>query len=73
VKATVKEYREPLPGFPAVARFDTTVEAVLLDAARTDSEPEAVVRDGIRFSLGRPVAAVLNEWQAMVRALREDA
>jgi hypothetical protein len=73
VKATVEGHREPMPGFPVLARFDTTVETVLLDAARTDSEPGAAVRDGIRFSLGRPVAAVLGEWQATVRALREDA
>lgn len=71
-KAAVEGYREPIPGFPALGRFDTTVETVLLDAARTDSEPGAAVCEGIRFVLGRPAEAVLGEWQALARVLRED-
>jgi hypothetical protein len=73
VKATVEGHREPMPGFPSLARFDATVETVLLDAARADSEPGAAVLDGVRFSLGRPVAEVLRDWRTMLDALREGA
>ncbi len=73
VKAGVTGCRESIPGFPRLSRFDATVETVLLDAARTESEPGASVLDGIRFSLGRPTSAVLRDWETLRDALREGA
>jgi hypothetical protein len=73
VKATVGSPQDPMAGFPSLARFDATVETVLADEARADSEPGATVADGIRFTLGRPAAAVLRDWQAVVEGLRRDA
>lgn len=72
VKTAVTGCREPIPGFPRLARFDSTVETVLLDAA-PDSEPGVSVCDGIRFSLDRSPAALLRDWDTLRDALRETA
>ena len=71
VKAAVGRPGSPCRGFPDLVRFEATVETVLADAARADSEPGAAVVDGVRFSIGRPVAAVLRDWRRVVESLRE--
>jgi hypothetical protein len=73
VKAAAGVGRDPMKGFPALAQFEATVEMVLTDEARADSEPGATIVDGVKFSPGRPTAAVLRDWQAVVDGLREDA
>jgi len=73
VKATVGLPPDPMPAFPHLARFEATVQSVLADEARSDTEPGAVVVDGVRFSLGRPAAAVVDDWQGVVEGLRGDA
>ena len=70
VKAAVARPEEPVPGFPGLVRFEATVEQVLADEARADSEPGAAIVDGVRFSLGRPAAAVLQDWERVVEGLR---
>jgi hypothetical protein len=73
VKATVDLPQDPMTGFPNLARFEAKIEAVLADEARADSEPGAAVVDGVRFSLGRPAAAVLRDWRMVVDGLRRNA
>ena len=73
VKAVVGLSEEPLRGFPDLVRFEATVETVLADEARADSEPGVVIVDGVRFSLGRPAAAALRDWRRVVHSLRGDA
>lgn len=73
VKTRVREEQDPMPGFPELARFEATVEQVLVDQAREDLEPGAGVTGGITFRLGRPDAQVLAEWQAVVDSLWRDA
>ena len=73
VKATVGLPLDPMPAFPGLARFEATVESVLADEARSDTEPGAVIVDGVRFSPGRPPAAVLEDWHGVVEGLRGDA
>jgi hypothetical protein len=73
VKAAVGSPERPMTGLPGLARFDATVETVLMDVAREDSEPGAAIVDGVRFSLQRPVAAVLCDWRVVVDGLREEA
>jgi len=70
VKAAVALPEEPVPGFPGLARFEARVEQVLADEARADSEPGAAILDGVRFSVGRPAAAVLRDWGRVVEGLR---
>lgn len=71
VKAAVGPSEEPVRGFPDLVRFEATVERVLADEARADSEPGVAVVDGVRFSSRRPVAAVLRGWRRVVERLRE--
>ena len=71
VKAMVALPEEPVRGFPELVRFEATVERVMADEARADSEPGAAVVDGVRFSSGRPAAAVLRDWRRVVERLRE--
>lgn len=73
VKATVGVPLDPMPAFPRLARFEAAVESVLADEARSDTEPGAVIVDGVRFSPDRPTAAVLDDWRAVVEGLRGDA
>ncbi len=70
VKAAVGRPEETLQGFPELARFEATVEQVLADAARPDSEAGVAVADGVRFSTTRPAAALLREWRRVVDSLR---
>jgi len=73
VKATVGLPPAPMQAFPHLARFEATVQSVLTDEARSDTEPGAIIVDGVRFSPGRPTAAVLDDWQRVVEGLRGDA
>jgi hypothetical protein len=73
VKATVGHPEEPVQGFPDLVRFEATVEKVLADEARADSEPGVAVADGVRFSSGRTAAAVTRDWRRVVESLREGA
>ncbi len=73
VKATAGLRQDPMTEFPALAQFEAVVEMVLADEARAESEPDAAIVDGVRFSPGRPAAAVLRDWQALVDGLREEA
>jgi hypothetical protein len=73
VKAAVGLPGKPVRGFPDLVRFEATVERVLADAARAGSEAGAAVVDGVRFSNGRPAAAVLRDWRRVVESLREGA
>lgn len=70
VKAAVGPPEEPVRGFPDLVRFEAKVETVLADEARADSEPGVSVVDGVRFSIGRPAAAVLRDWRRVVVGLR---
>ncbi len=58
------------PGLPGLARFEATVEQVLVDQAREDLEPEARIIGGIEFDAGRPASEVLAAWAAVLSALR---
>jgi len=73
VKAAVGLPEDPVRGFPDLVRFEATVERVLADEARADSEPGVAVVDGVRFSSGRPAAVVLRDWRRVVESLREGA
>lgn len=73
VKATVGAPQDPMSGFPQLARFEATVQTVLADEARADSEPGAAILTGVRFAPGRPAVAVLCDWQAVMEGLRRDA
>jgi hypothetical protein len=73
VKGAVGLPEEPVRGFPDLVRFEATVETVLADEARADSEPGVVLVDGVRFSIGRPAATVLRDWRRVVDSLRGDA
>ncbi|MGH7376213.1 MAG: pyridoxamine 5'-phosphate oxidase family protein [Candidatus Methylomirabilales bacterium] len=73
VKTRVREEQDPMAGFPALARFEATVEGVLADQAREDLEPGAGVTGGITFRLARADTEVLAEWQAVVDSLRREA
>jgi hypothetical protein len=57
-------------GFPALSRFDATVEQVLADQAREDLEPGARITSGIVFEAGKPNGELLAEWKAVLKALR---
>jgi hypothetical protein len=58
------------PDLPGLARFEATVEQVLVDQARDDLEPEARIIGGIEFDAGRPASEVLAAWAAALSALR---
>ncbi len=74
VKAAAAELpRRSVKGLSDLARFEATVETVLMDAARADSEPGATLVDGVRFSPGRPLPAVLLDWHAVLDGLKEEA
>jgi len=73
VKAAVGIPEESVRGFPDLVRFEATVETVLADEARADFEPGVAVVDGVRFSIGRPAAAVLRDWRRVVDSLRGGA
>ncbi len=73
VKAAVAAAERPVPGCADLASFDATVEQVLADEARADTEPGAVIVDGVRFRLGRPAAAVLRDWGRVLDGLRGQA
>jgi hypothetical protein len=73
VKAAVGSPERPIVRLPDLTGFEATVQTVLMDAAHADSEPGAIIVDGVRFSLGRPVSAVLRDWRAVVDGLREEA
>jgi len=62
-----------MAGMPHLARFEATVQTVLADEARADTEAGAVVTQGIRFAVGRPAEAVLRDWESVVERLRGDA
>lgn len=72
VKTRVREEKDPMAGFPELARFAATVEVVLVDQAREDLEPGARVTGGIIFRLGGPVEEALRGWQAVVDGLRRE-
>ena len=55
---------------PELARFEATVEQVLVDQARDDLEPGARITRGIEFEPGRPVPEALAAWAAVLKALR---
>jgi len=68
VKTRAVEHEAP-PGFPALARFDATVDQVLADQAREDLERGARIASGIEFDAGRPAAEVAAAWAAVLKAL----
>jgi len=55
---------------PSLARFEATVEQVLVDQAREDLEPSARITRGIEFDAGRPAPEVLAAWAGVLEALR---
>ncbi len=69
VKTLAVEQQAP-PSNLALARFEATVEQVLVDQAREDLEPGARLTSGIEFDPGRPAAEVLAAWEAALDALR---
>ena len=72
VKAGVEPLEQRMAGHPGLARFEVTVDTVLADEARADSEPGAAILDGVRFGFGRAPAEVLRDWQSVVDSLRAD-
>jgi hypothetical protein len=58
------------PPSPSLARFEATVEQVLVDQAREDLEPGARITCGIEFDPGRPAAQVVAGWTGVLKALR---
>lgn len=73
VKAAARVEEDPMAGMADLARFEATVQTVLADEARADTEAGAVVTEGIRFAVGRPAEAVLCDWESVVERLRGDA
>ncbi len=73
VKTSAREQQNPMEGFPDLARFEATVNTVLVDQAREDLEPGARLTGGITFHPGRPMEETLRDWQAVVDGLRRDA
>jgi hypothetical protein len=73
VKAAARVEEDPMVGMLHLARFEAVVQMVLADEARTDTEAGAIVTDGIRFAVSRPVEAVLRDWESVVERLRGDA
>ena len=72
VKAVAQVEEDPMAGMPHLARFEATVQTVLADEARADTEAGAVVTQGIRFAVGRPAEAVLGDGESVVERLRGD-
>jgi hypothetical protein len=62
-----------MAGMPHLARFEATVQTVLADEARPETEAGTVVSEGIRFAVGQPAEAVLRDWETVVQRLRGDA
>ena len=58
------------PPLPSLARFEASVEQVLVDQAREDLEPRARITRGIEFDPGRPAAEAVTAWAAVLEALR---
>ena len=73
IKTAARAQQDPMDGFAELARFEATVETVLVDQAREDLEPEARLTGGITFDPGRPPEEALRMWQAMVNGLRREA
>ena len=69
VKAQAVEQRADAE-LPELARFEATVEQVLVDQARDDLEPGARITRGIEFEPGRPAPEALAAWAAVLKALR---
>lgn len=73
VKARARELDNPMPGYPALARFEATIEEVLADQAREDLEPDTRITGGIEFVVaGRRTEELLAEWTGVVAALRAE-
>lgn len=53
-----------------LARFEATVERVLVDQAREDLEPSARITSGIEFDAGKPASEQLAAWTSILSALR---
>jgi hypothetical protein len=73
IKTSARAQQDPMDGFADLARFEATVETVLVDQAREDLEPGARLTGGITFDPGRPVEEALRNWQATVDGLRREA
>jgi len=62
---------QPTAALPlALARFEATVERVLVDQAREDLEPAARITSGIEFDAGKPASEQLLAWASILNALR---
>jgi hypothetical protein len=59
------------PELAGLARFEATVEQVLVDQAREDLEPDAKITAGIEFAPGRPASELIAAWAAVLQALRD--
>jgi len=70
IKGTVRERPGGLPTFPDLAQWKMRVEQVLEDATRGDVEGEARIASGIRFGAGPDGAALLQQWEMLIAALR---
>jgi hypothetical protein len=70
LKTRAVEQESPWARFPELARFEATVEQVLVDQAREDLEPEARITNGIEFERAKPRETQLAEWATMLNALR---
>jgi hypothetical protein len=70
LKTHAVEQENPWAPFPALARFEATVEQVLVDQAREDLEPEARITNGIVFETAKPRGKLLAEWASVLNALR---
>ena len=69
VKAqAVEQQSVALPS--GLARFEATVERVLVDQAREDLEPRARITSGIEFDAGKPSSEQLSTWTSILNALR---
>jgi len=73
VKAAARVEEDPMAGMTNLALFEATVQTVLADDGRADTEAGTIITEGIRFSVGRPAEAVLRDWECALERLRGDA
>ena len=70
LKTHAVELESPWPRFPVLARFEATLEQVLVDQAREDVEPGARITSGIAFDTAKPIGTLIAEWETVLNALR---
>ena len=70
IKGTVRERPGGLPGFSGLAHLEMRVKQVLENATRSDVEGEVRIASGIRFGPEPGGAALLQQWETLIAALR---